>query len=222
MKRPLCLPVFAASFWTGANANPNQLNERQATMAFWHFSTCVVNRSPKAAEALLDKRDWTDAEYYALTRLADSGADCLFPGDELRVKKELFRGSIAGAMFLKNRLGQSLPTYAANPAAFAFPNPGSLSNEQEYQRALRLTFADCVFRIKPEDVRRLLASRPFSKDETLQWQQLNPILGDCLPATEGTQVRFARIVMRGLLGEAAYAEDSAAAGKTSLGEGASH
>jgi hypothetical protein len=219
----LSAPVLSvlACLSVSASASPSERENREATKIFWSYSKCVVDHARDKATLLLNQREWSQEDCMAAVKLAQSRSECVPPGSKLSFSPVLFRGSVAGAAFVKSRRGQPLPNYAQNPPAFAFPTQAEAVTPSGH-RAMLLAFAGCVFRNRPEDVRRILETRPFSAEENVLWEQIGQDLGTCLPAEDGVQLRFSRVSLRGLLGEAAYAEDNALNEQGNVGIGALH
>jgi hypothetical protein len=210
-----------ACFSVGASASPSERAVRESTKIFWNYAKCMVDHSGDEARQLLDKREWNEEDCEAAVKLAKSKSGCVPAGTSLSFSSALFRGSVAGAAFVKNRRGQPLPNYTESSPAFAFPTAADAETPSG-RRATLLAFAGCVFRSHPEDVRRILEVRPFSGDENDLWPQIAPALGACLPGEEGVQVRFSRVSLRSLLGEAAYTEDKALNAQSNSDRGALH
>lgn len=185
------------------------LSRKTTDQVFWRFAQCVVRREPRASADLLRRVYWTAKQIKTATDLAARNGDycALVGGDVLKMQPVLFRSALASAAFVARHDKQPLPDYAAAPQRFGNIAIDTAGTPEDRNRAILLSFAECVFRNRAEDVRKLLVLEPMSPEEKAAWLPLNEILGGCLPATPGSQVRFTRMALRGLLGEAAYELD---------------
>jgi hypothetical protein len=198
--------------------------EKEASVVFWDFAKCIVERNPDAVRKLLAKPNWQIKDQSLARSLAQSSMDVYPLGKEpcglfesLGFKFELFRGTLAGAMFVRNTNSKSLSNYASIPAPVTSADLASANDEAtQLQLGLR-AFSYCVFLNRPNDVRALLVSRPFSQAEHTLFDSLATTFGGCLPATEGTHMSFTHVKLRALLGEAAYYADLNLQSHTSAG-----
>jgi hypothetical protein len=104
-----------ACFSVGASASPSERAVRESTKIFWNYAKCMVDHSGDEARQLLDKREWNEEDCEAAVKLAKSKSGCVPAGTSLSFSSALFRGSVAGAAFVKNRRGQPLPNYTERP-----------------------------------------------------------------------------------------------------------
>jgi len=127
--------------------------------------------------------------------------------------RQLLRGIIAEAVLDQSRKTKR----AVDPTVAPF---GKLSLDEinaldaKGQGSLSgLDFAQCVVATAPDGVKALLNTNPTWDEQDKAIQQLGPYLGPCLP--KGAQMSFSKLVLRGLLAEAAYRSFffTAAAGK---------
>ncbi|MBP6362079.1 MAG: hypothetical protein KA233_00730 [Novosphingobium sp.] len=215
----LFLPQTAA-----AQSSSDRL-EREASVVFWNFATCVVERYPDDIRKLLAKPNWEEGEQNHARALAQRSVDpntdrkepCGF-FETLRFNSELFRGTLAGAMFVRDTKGGPLADFKTvqSPVTAADLAAG---NDAATQLQLGLkAFSYCVFLNKPDDVRALLITRPFSKAEDIVFGSLASTFGGCLPAKDGTRISFTRVRLRALLGEAAYYANSSLSSRASTGK----
>ena len=198
--------------------------EQEASVVFWTFATCIVQRNPDAVRKLLAKPNWQIEDQRLARSLAQRSVDqyplreepCgLF--ESLRFDTELFRGTLAGAMFVRDTKGKALPDYGSVQAPVTSADLAS-ANDAATQMQLGLhAFSFCVFLNRPNEVRALLITRPFSQAERSVFGSLAATFGGCLPAKEGTQISFTRVRLRALLGEAAYYANSKLQSRTSTG-----
>ena len=189
--------------------------EQEASVVFWNFATCIVERNSDTVRKLLTKPNWQVPDVSLAKSLAQNSIDqyplreepCgLF--EELRFDTELFRGTLAGAMFVRDTICGALPDYSAIHSPVSAAKLAS-ATDQETQLQLGLrAFSFCVFLNRPNDVRALLVTRPFSQAEHKIFASLSTTFAGCLPAQEGTRISFTHVKLRALLGEAAYYADS--------------
>lgn len=181
---------------------------RTAEVVFWRFTQCVWYRDPQTSTELLRSVYWGEKEIYTAGELANRNNSCtLWGGDKLTMRTSLFRSTLASVAFVARHDKQPLPDYTAVPQRFGTAAIAAASTPEQRSRAVLLSFAECVFRYRAEDVRRLLALEPKTEAEKAAWGPLDEVLGGCLPVAPGAQVRFTRVALRGLLGEAAYELD---------------
>ena len=207
-----------------AAAQGGDRQEQEASVVFWTFATCIVQRNPDAVRKLLAKPNWQVEDQRLARSLAQRSVDqyplreepCgLF--ESLRFNTELFRGTLAGAMFVRDTKGEALPNYGSIQSPVTSADLASANDEAtQLQLGLR-AFSYCVFLNRPNDVRALLVTRPFSQAEHTLFDSLATTFGGCLPAKEGTRISFTRVRLRALLGEAAYYANSNLQSRTSTG-----
>ena len=202
------LALIAASPATAQVDQEVAASRKTAAQVFWRFTQCVVRREPRASAELLRSIYWSESDNETAARVATRNNSCaLLAGDRLTMQPPLFRSALASAAFVARHDKQPLPDYSLAPQRFGNAAIAAASAPGQRGRAILLNFAECVFRQRSEDVRNLLAIEPMSAPEAKAWAPLNDVLGGCLPATPGSQVRFTRMALRGLLGEAAYELD---------------
>ena len=198
--------------------------EQEASVVFWTMAKCIVERNPDEVRKLLAKSNWQVKDHSLARSLAQRSLDeyplreqpCgLF--ESLRFKTELFRGTLAGALFVRDTKGKALPNYGSIQSPVTSADLASANDEAtQLQLGLR-AFSYCVFLNRPNDVRALLVTRPFSQAEHTLFDSLATTFGGCLPAKEGTRISFTRVRLRALLGEAAYYANSNLQSRTSTG-----
>ena len=179
-----------------------------AARVFWKFAKCAVERRADSSRELLDSYTDDKAGWDAADAFAQKHARCLVPGDKLTMDENLFIGALAGAYFTKKYKDRALPDYSGLPPLIDGPMLEQQMDGRSVQHQLLLIFGDCVFGNRSDEVRQLLSTRPASDEEGKAFDAIVPILGDCLPVQEGTQLKFSRIHLRSILGEAAYKVDS--------------
>ena len=199
--------------------------EQEATVVFWNFATCVVQRSPGEIRKLLAKPIWQQEDQSLASALAqrsiDPNTDRKEPCgyfESLRFNTELFRSTLAGAMFVRDTKGSSLPDYQSIPLPVTASDLAAAKDDSAQLQLGLKAFSFCVFLNKPDDVRALLTTRPFSQAEHKLFDSLATTFGGCLPAKEGTHISFTHVRLRALLGEAAYFANSSLSSRTSTGK----
>ena len=200
-------------------------SQQEASVVFWTFATCIVERNPDAVRKLLAKPNWQVEDQSSARSLAQNSLDqyplreepCgLF--ESLRFSTELFRGTLAGAMFVRDTDGGSLPDYSSIQSPVSATDLASASDEATQILFGMRAFSYCVFRNHPDDVRALLVTRPFSQAERKLFDSLATTFGGCMPAKEGTRMSFTRVKLRALLGEAAYYAESSLSSRAPTGK----
>ena len=215
----LCAPQLAAARGT------DRRQEQEASVVFWNLATCMVQRNPDQIRKLLITSNWQVGDRNLARSLAQRSLDeyplrelpCGTFG-ELKFNPELFKGTLAGAMFVRDTKGGPLPDYGVVQSPVTASDLTSAKDDAtQLQLGLR-AFSYCVFLNKPDEVQALLMSRPFSQAEQKLFDSLATTFGGCLPAQEGTQISFSHIKLRSLLGEAAFYADSSLYGRSPTGK----
>ena len=210
---PIMILVIVGSFPAQAVAETRELSAKQSTISFWRYSKCLVDRSEKSALEVIAwltsyYDDPTDEKHANAQRIAQRYGGCAMPGDKMKFDEGLFLGTLAGIMFLKKHEGQPLPDYSAAPRQYTTAQFLMMTgNAEQKNRYFSLIFAECVFRNRPNEIRALLDTKPYSNDADAVWEQIQPVMSGCLPVEEGTELRFSRAGLRAHLGEAAYRVD---------------
>ncbi|MBV1690737.1 hypothetical protein KRR38_24425 [Novosphingobium sp. G106] len=125
-------------------------SRKTADQVFWRFTQCVLRREPQASAQLLRSVYWTEKEVKAATQLAVRNDSCtLLDGDELKMQPTLFRSALASAAFVARHDKQPLPDYASAPQRFGNIAITTASTSDQRDRAILLSFAECVFRHRP-------------------------------------------------------------------------
>ena len=192
-----------------AQGASEQADQAQAAQVFWSFSRCAVKHDSARALRVLAAQHWVEESNSAPVIFAQRHGGCLNSGDVLSAEGNLFRGAMAGAFFVERHRDDTLPDYSRVPRYFDQASLDREADPEHKRRLSLLAFTECVFRSSPEKVLALLKTKPADEAEAKGFQGLNDTLGPCLSASEGTQIRFTKISLRGLLGEAAYAVDQA-------------
>lgn len=156
-----------------------------------NFSKCVVDRSPRAAAAVLAMDPESEAYRDALLRLAGGHNYCA-PGTQLRFSGIFFVGGLAEALVTGRRgrgtLARLVALDSSRPAIQA-------RNETELMTL-------CTVRTAPGETAALFATEPSSDAERAAMRALAPTVGACLGA--GQTMRLDRPNLRALLALSAY------------------
>jgi len=163
------------------------------------FGTCVIARSPKLAQQVVEAPVVTPNYSKMLNRLAAD--DCLGEG-ELRVPWLLMRTALFEALYV-DQFGRGGPTdFKAVPsinhlAGYTGEIPGWAGNVIALAR-----FGECLSRADPANARALLMNLPGSASENQSFAALTPRLGGCV--LKGEKLTFSRSVIRGAVAEGMY------------------
>lgn len=213
-----CLFVLAAFAPVQARADVSaedtvKLSSNAAVVAAWNFANCAVKRDRAGVSAVLDlmrTSPGVEMDREALERemreLAGKYGGCLAPGDKLTGKMATFTNVLGGAVFVDKYKNVPLPDYSKVPWLYTADSVERAESREKPAKLFRL-FAECVFRVQPKDVQALLRARPFSSSEAAALVKLQPTLGSCLPAREGTQLKLSKGSVRNYLAMAAYLVD---------------
>jgi hypothetical protein len=163
---------------------------------------CAVRDDPADARKLFATPPGSPEEAKLIRSLA--AERCLVVGlglPYLNYDRQLLRGVIAEAV-----LDRSRKEGPVDPAVAPFGNlsPDAIGALDAKGRASLsgLDFAQCVVATSPEGVKALLNTNPTWDEQDKAIEKLAPYLGPCLP--KGAQISYSKLVLRGLLAEAAY------------------
>ena len=176
-----------------------------ARLVIADYAACVANESPALVRDFLARAPSSAAARKLGDRLAQTR--CEHEGS-LRFSPILFRGHLYEALYRRDFLSRSATALAAAPAidyraGFANAEPAALALDLP-----RLTYADCVVRVDSAQARALVVSAAASADEAMAFTSLRPALAQCAHA--GSQLRFSRTALRGLIAETLYRMTKAA------------
>jgi hypothetical protein len=196
-------------------AAAQEFRSTDSTRVMFRMGYCAVRDDPAHARMLFATPPGSKEEAKLLHSLA--AERCQVVGLGLPYlehnDRQLLRGVIAEAVLDDSRKMKG----TVDPAAAPF---GSLSAEAIASLDAKgraslagLDFAQCIVAASPEGVKALLNTSPTWDEQDKAIEQLQPYLGPCLP--KGAEVSFSKLVLRGLLAEAAYRSFyfTAAAGK---------
>jgi hypothetical protein len=196
----VCLVVGLATSPNSAAAQEFRNTESIRTM--FGMAYCAVRDDPADARKLFATPPGSPEEAKLIHSLA--AERCLVVGmglPSLDYDRQLLRGVIAEAV-----LDQSRKKGALDPAVAPFGNLSSNAigalDAKGRASLSGLDFAQCVVAASPEGVKALLNTNPTWDEQDKAIEQLAPYLGPCLP--KGAQISYSKLVLRGLLAEAAY------------------
>lgn len=179
-------------------------SKKMANQVFWRFSNCAARRDSAGAQTLLQQREWTDEFEPTVAQYSKKYGACLPDGSQMRFQAEAFRGALAAAYLVQKYRKQPAPNYLAIQTAYTNEASKALDSEQNRAVYLLRSFADCIVRNKTELSIRLFASKPSTKDEMDIFTEFQPVMGACLPVSDGEQVKFTTTSLRSLMAQAAY------------------
>ncbi|HEV7340110.1 MAG TPA: hypothetical protein VGN68_00600 [Sphingopyxis sp.] len=127
--------------------------------------------------------------------------DCLSTG-EMRFNEFLFRGGVYDVLYQKDYRKVGPLDFAATPDVdYAAVGADALETPSPSHVAL-IQVADCTVRKAPEEARNLILSGVASKSEGVAFASIVPSMEGCL--SQGSQLKFSKSVLRGVIGEALY------------------
>ncbi len=175
---------------------------RMAERELATFAQCVVRKDEKRVNAYLRMSPGSPDYDKAGQRLADGL--CLSSNiATLRMDPELMRWAFYDALY-GWRFGKAAPTAPVTPAPLNFATERDGMTEVQKQHFVFVRdFGDCVVRKDAATVHMILVAQTYSDAEKSGFGALSPVLGSCLPGN-GSQTKFSRPTMRGILAEAAY------------------
>jgi hypothetical protein len=190
----LAVPSMAAA---------QEFRSTDSTRVMFRMGYCAVRDDPAHARMLFATPPGSKEEARILHSLAAERCQVVGLGlPYLEVDRQLLRGVIAEAVLDDSRKMKG----TVDPAAAPF---GSLSAEAIASLDAKgraslagLDFAQCIVATSREGVKALLNTSPTWDEQDKAIEQLQPYLGPCLP--QGAEVSFSKLVLRGLLAEAAY------------------
>lgn len=178
----------------------------EAERAMDKFARCVVQSDIRRRQAhrLLRLVPGTPHYREAVSRLA---TDRCAPQDSrgttrLSFGGEIFRSTLFAALY-RAEFGRSAPSDWADVPVLSLSQEfdGPIDQIPDTIRFVR-SFGDCVARLDSSGVHRLLFTDIGSEEERVTFNGLMPSFGQCLP--QGRELRFSRIMLRGMLAEGAY------------------
>lgn len=124
---------------------------------------------------------------------------CLDDG-RLQFQGNIFRGSVFTSLY-QQEFGRKAPQLTP-VAVSAEEVPIAGQNPTFQQFSTQLQFADCVVRRDPQSAREIVLGKPGSPEEREHFQRLATQFPLCL--ANGSQMKFSKTVLAGLVAEALY------------------
>jgi hypothetical protein len=207
--RPVLLSLLVAWAGISASALPGQesppLPTREAEQTMAAFSACMVRTAnPQELRHFLRLVPNGPAFQLAGRRLARSYCvpRVAHGAMLLRFQPELFRSAVYSALYRRDFAASGPPDLTnIPPLLFSSEFDGAPENLPVATRVLR-SLGDCTARADPRSVHTLLMTETGSSEEQLAMNEALPAVQHCLQ--EGTELRFGRGMLRGILAEALY------------------
>jgi hypothetical protein len=196
--------LACAGLLAAAPAHAQRATDKTTAVVFWEFANCALDRDKSRAEQMLSAPRNSDARKKATSDLAIKNSTCLRDGGKLKMSPGIMRDTVAGA-YVARYFSSAVPAdFAAVPEIYTEARLAG-TTEPEARLAIGLRrFAECVSRKEYPRVAALLATKPFSDEETALFGQLGNTMNSCIPVEQGTKVGFGRIDLRARLGTVAY------------------
>jgi hypothetical protein len=164
---------------------------------------CAVRWDPTDARKLLATPPGSKEEAKVIRSLAAERCQIVGLGlPFLEYDRQLLRGVIAEAVLDDTRNKKGAVDAAVAPFGSLSADAIGALDEKGKASLAGLDFAQCIVAASPDGVKALLNTNPTWDTQDKAIEQLQPYLGPCLP--KGAEVSFSRLVLRGLLAEAAY------------------
>ena len=178
------------------------LDQKAAERAMLDFAKCVVSSKKREAKALefLKIPDGDPMQEKLGKAISVSG--CAMPGSQMRFSGDLFSRAIYTALYGKyyqktepeNLVFETIDNYQSEFVTTGTPL-------QPSQIAFR-TFADCTVKSDAAAAHRFALSDIKSKAEIAALPLVMEAMQNCL--SQGSQLRFSRTVLKGLVAESLY------------------
>jgi len=172
-------------------------------VVFWDYANCALDRDKWRVEEMLSAPKNSDARKRAARDLVLKNDGCLKDG-KLRMSSGIMRDTVAGAYVARYFKQAVAADFVAVPELYPEERM-TAATEPKARLAIGLRrFSECVARKDYPRVAALLATRPFSKEETALFDQLGETMNSCIPVEQGTKLGFGRLDLRARLGMVAY------------------
>jgi hypothetical protein len=210
------LTVFAllssAAFAANENDGRVAMDQKAAERAMRDFTKCVVSSSKREAKAseFLKIPDGDPKQGVLGQEIAVGG--CAQPGSQMRFSNDLFSRAVYTALYGKyfkkavpeNLVFESGADYASEYVVTTVP--------VDPRQIMFRTFADCTVQNDAISAHKFALSEMHSKDEVAALPLVMTAMQSCL--SKGSQLRFSRTVLKGLVAESLYkARQKQAAGE---------
>ncbi len=174
-------------------------DQDRARVAMYRYAKCAVEKNRSMIELYLKTAAGSKAAHKRANSL--SVDDCLSTG-EMRFNEFLFRGGVYDVLYQKDYRKVGPLDFAATPDVdYAAVGADALETPSPSHVAL-IQVADCTVRKAPEEARNLILSGVASKSEGVAFASIVPSMEGCL--SQGSQLKFSKSVLRGVIGEALY------------------
>lgn len=197
----LLLPLLPGPL-AAQDGGMDKMSERMAEQTMRDFARCVVSSKKREVKALafLKVPDGDPLQLQLGKEIAVGG--CAPPGSEMRFQPDLFSRSVYTALYRKY-YGKTSPESGQWAAVSDYRSEYSVSTTPvpDMQLALR-DFADCTARGDVLAAHRFAISEMRGSEEKAALPGVMVWMQKCLP--EGTQLRFSRTILKGLLAESLY------------------
>jgi hypothetical protein len=190
--------------FASAPAYAEDADDVTTAVVFWEYANCTLDRDKWRAEQMLSAPRNSDARKEATRDLALKNSECLKGGGKLRLTPGIMRDTVAGAYVARYYKDVVAADFAELPEIYS-EDRLNRTTEPKARLAIGLRrFAECVSRKDYAQVAALLATRPFSQEESALFGQLGETMNSCIPVEQGTKVGFGRLDLRARLGTVAY------------------
>jgi len=171
--------------------------------ALFGHGYCAVRNDLPDAKKLFTTPPGSKDEAKVLRSLGAQNCGLIvYGGPALEADRQLMRGVIAEAVYDQFRKTNG----SIDPAAAPF---GNLSEDAIASLDAKgrvtlagLDIAQCIVAASPEGVKALLTKSSDPRDQDKAFGQLLPYFAPCVP--KGAQITFSKVMLRGLIAEAAY------------------
>jgi len=186
-----------------APAHAEGADDVTTAVVFWDYANCALDRDKWRVEEMLSAPKNSDARKEAARDLILKNEGCLKDGN-LKMSPGIMRDTVAGAYVARYFKQAVAADFVAVPELYPEERMTS-ATEPKTRLAIGLRrFAECVARKDYPRVAALLATRPFSEEETALFGQLGDTMNSCIPVEQGTKLGFGRLDLRARLGSVAY------------------
>ena len=212
----LTVVALLASSVSAANENDGRvaMDQKAAERAMLDFAKCVVSSKKREAKAMefLKIPDGDPMQEELGKAISVSG--CAMPGSQMRFSGDLFSRAIYTALYgkyYKKTAPENLVFDTTDNYQSEFVTTGTPVGAS--QIAFR-RFADCTVKGDANAAHNFALSEIKSKDEVAALPLVMTAMQSCL--SKGSQLRFSRTVLKGLVAESLYkARQKRAAAKAS-------
>ena len=195
----VCIGLFAI-----APVRAEVLDEQATAVKFWEYANCALERDKWRAELMLSAPRNSDARKEATRNFATKNTNCLSGNGQLKLTAGIMYNTVAGAYVARFFKHATVADFTSVPELYSEDRLDRTA-EPKARLAIGLRrFAECVSRKDYARVAALLATKPFSAEETVLFGQLGETMNGCIPVEQGTKLGFGRLDLRARLGSVAY------------------